>query len=109
MARVEVTPTHFTVDGRSFGRTGVTRVYAKAPKIVEQAAGHNPRPPRGLFSGLGFAVGKLVYDSQLARANREEWEIWANQQGRPIMLAKGFSQQDAEALAEYVHSLVVAR
>jgi hypothetical protein len=87
----------------------ITRIYAKIPEFIEREAGHNPRPPKGIFAAIGFAAGAAVKKAQMDKANEQEWSVWFNYGEKPCRLAWGFNRIRAENLEAELTRLILYR
>lgn len=100
VGEIVVLPETVVARGQTLRRSGIYRVAAKKPDFVARQENHVPPPARGLFGGLGQALGQAVVTRQLEKANLEDWTVICDYDGREYQLTDGTSRERAIALSE---------
>jgi hypothetical protein len=101
------------VGGVAYAKEGIGGVYSKIPDLIAKEAGHVPAPNTARSPitrsavGLGAAVGAMVKNAQMDRANREEWSVCCTfGEEEEIVLASGFNQARANSLERVFSRLI---
>jgi hypothetical protein len=104
---VAVYPDRVRVGNKDYSRDHIGSVYAKTPDRIVKEMGHVPPqvitggPLMRLSQILGSAVGGMVKDREMERADNEEWSVWfIFGEAEKIPLAWGFGQARAKALEQ---------